>query len=113
MKIQIDILKEYIGTSNSKVLPVHVSNEISELLIVIKKRLLHLVLNYGPFEIIDNEIKFTEKDNITVPEEVIEFYFSFIDLISKLVNLSNITSLIKFLNDSFITCRIFSEILKF
>jgi hypothetical protein len=86
----MDILREYIERCNSKVLPIHVVNEISELLIIIKKRLLHLVLNYGPFEIIDNEIKLIEKEYLIVPEELLEFYISFIDVISKLISMPNI-----------------------
>ncbi len=74
---------------------------------------MQLVLNYGPFEIMGNEIKYIEKDNISVPEELIEFYFSFIDVISKIVSMSNFTSLFKYISDTFITCQFFSEILKF
>ncbi len=70
-------------------------------------------MNYGPFEFIDKEIKLIEKEYLTLPEELVEFYFSFMDIISKLVCFTNINCFYKLINDTFITCQYFSEILKF
>lgn len=120
LKQQLEILKEYIYSSStkSKILPIHLIFQFSEILIIFKKIFIDNFLSYGPFEISGYEIKLTEKldysnSDIKIPDELLELFISYLEILSKIIVDTQIFTCEKLLNDLFIICPSFLEIVKF
>jgi hypothetical protein len=115
LRYQLDILREYVNKSNTKVIPVHIVFEISEILIILKRNIIGLMIKIGPFDINNNDIKLLERDHseYKIPEEFTELYFTYLDTLSKLIVKTNLATCDRFLNETFINCPYFIEVLKF
>jgi hypothetical protein len=120
LKQQLEILKEYINSSSSKskIIPIHLIFQFSEILIIFKKIFIENFLNYGPFEISGYEIKLAEKldysnTDIKIPDELLELFISYLEILSKIIVDTQIFTCEKLLNDLFIICPSFLEIVKF
>lgn len=88
IKQQLDILREYIGSSKSLTNTIHVIFEFSELLIILKMNFIDCFVKIGPFETNKNEIKLIEKHEYSeyrIHEDLLDLYTSFMDILSKLV----------------------------
>jgi hypothetical protein len=115
IRYQLDILKEYINRSNTKVLPIHIIFELSEILIILKRNIICLMIKIGPFDITSSDIKLQERDfsEYKIPEEFTEMYFAYLDILAKLIIKTNLATCDKFLNETFINCPYFIEVIKF
>lgn len=123
IKVQLEILSEYLNISSSRISVIYVIFELSEILLILKKNFIEYISKIGPFEISKNDIKLLEKSDYSeyrVPDEFLSLFSSFMNVLHRIISGSNLSRFIlkivtcnKFINETFMICPSFLEILKF
>jgi hypothetical protein len=115
LKQQLDILKEYLNDSKSKIMPTHSTFELCEILIILKRKLIDLIIDIGPFDN-QSELKMVEKldySEIHIQENLLNLFISFIEIITIIISNTQNFCCEKLINDIFIICPYFLEVQKF
>jgi hypothetical protein len=115
MKLQFTILKDYINFSKSRIISTLVLFEFTEILIILKKNFILYFSQTSLFDFSNENLKLAEKGEIDfhIPREMIELFCIYIELVTKLIQNSNIITSDKLLNETFIICPTFLEVIKF
>ncbi len=98
LKIQLEILISYINSTDSKTIFIHLIFELSEILIILKRNLLKKILSYGDFKYNCKTLRIKRKvteinedsKNSTLNKSLFELFGIYLELISILINKSNI-----------------------
>jgi hypothetical protein len=84
-------------------------------LIILKRKLIDLLIDIGPFEN-QNEFKLIEKldySDIYIPDSLLNLFIGFIEILTSIISYTQNFSCEKLLNDIFIKCPYFLEVQKF
>lgn len=89
--------------------------EFTEILVILKKNFIVYFSHIAVFDFTHDDMKFVEKieSDYQINNEVLEMFSVYLDLISKLIHNSNVIISDKLLNESFIICPSFLEIIRF
>ena len=115
LKIQLITLKEYISNSKSRIITTFILFEFTEILVILKKNFILYFSQIASFDFTNDDLKFVEKsDNeYQIHNEMLEMFSVYLELISKLIQNSNVIISDKLLNETFIICPSFLEIIRF
>lgn len=108
-------LRDYISNVKSRIISTFVLLEFMEILVILKKNFIIYFTNIANFEFTSDDLKFVEKleNDYIINNEIIEMFSVYLDLLSKLIQNSNLIISDKLLNESFIICPSFLEIIRF
>ncbi len=108
-------LRDYISNVKSRIISTFVLLEFMEILVILKKNFIIYFSNIANFEFTSDDIKFVDKleNDYIINNEIIEMFSFYLDLLSKLIQNSNLIISDKLLNESFIICPSFLEIIRF
>lgn len=86
-----------------------------EILVILKKNFILYFSNISNFEFTCDDMKYLDKseNDFQINNEILEMFSIYLDLLSKLIQNSNLIISDKLLNESFIICPSFLEIIRF
>lgn len=117
LKQQLNLLKEYLESSLSRVLPIQIISQLSEILIILKQGLIEYIVLIAPFEVNScfNSIKLLDQidySEIKIENDFLSLLSTYLDTVSSIISSSFIVTSDKLINELFISCVSFQEAIK-